>query len=162
MLRASSIAALRERGESILNTGDGFNGDTTTLLRILAALLTAKIFEELPAVMDRWSKARNALTKVPRNSARHVACVIRTLMDVNFESGGGGLEAPSVTVERLRAIVTLREYAQSETDPQVVREMWLLEDALIAAGKYEEAQEVRRDAYHRLEEYVHDIPVGSV
>jgi hypothetical protein len=161
MLRASSIAALRERGDLILSKGAGFSGDTTTLLGILASLVTAKILEGRPAVMERSSGAKNVTMNVPRIYAGNVACAIRTLMDLNIESGGGGLGASSDTVERIRAIVTLREYAQGETDPQVVREMWLLEDALIAAGEHGEAQEVGRDAYRRLENYVQDIPVVS-
>lgn len=161
MLRASSIAALRDRGDLILSKGVGFNCNTTTLLRILTALVTAKILDGWPAVMECSNTAGNVTIQVPRIYAGNVACTIRTLMDLNIESGDSELSPSSDTVERIRAIVALREYAQGETDPQVVLEMWLLEDALVAAGEYGEAQEVGRDVYRRLEKYVQDIPIGS-
>ena len=83
-------------------------------------------------------------------------------MDLELEYGTDGLGPPSDTVERIRSIVALREYAHAETDPQVVREMWLLQDALVAAGEYVEAQEVGRTVFLRLEKYIQDIPVDSV
>lgn len=76
------------------------------------------------------------------------------------EHGGDG--APADAVERMRSVVTLREYADGETDPQVVREMWRLEDALVAAGEYGEAREVGHTALRRLEMYIQDIPVDAV
>ncbi|RFU35723.1 hypothetical protein B7463_g573, partial [Scytalidium lignicola] len=161
MLRVSSIAALQERRDLILSKGLGFNGNTTIVLRILAALVTAKVLEEWPTVMERSSTVENIAMKVPRIYAGNAACAIRALMDLNIESGGG-LGASLDTIERIRSIVALREYAEGETNPQVMREMWLLEDALIAAGEYGEAQEVRQDVYRRLEMYVQDIPIGSV
>lgn len=157
MLHASSIATLRERRNLILGKGVDGIGDTTTLLGILAGLVTAKILEERPPVMDCSSTARSEMEmmKVPRIHAVTVAGAIRTLMDPNLDSG------ISDTVDRIRMIVALREYAQGEADPQVVREMWLLEDALITAGEYREAQEVKRESLRRLEKYVQNIPVGS-
>jgi len=82
-------------------------------------------------------------------------------MDLKPEHGSGGPGASSDTVERIRSIVALSEHAYAETDPQVVREMWLLEDALVAAGEYGEAQEVGQNALCRLEKYIQDIPVDS-
>jgi hypothetical protein len=157
MLHASSIATLRERRNLILGKGVDGICDTTTLLGILAGLVTAKILEERPLVMDCSSIARSEMKmmKVPRIHAVIVACAIRTLMDPNLDSG------ISNTVDRIRMVVALREYAQGEADPQVVREMWLLEDALITAGEYREAQEVKRESLRRLEKYVQNIPIGS-
>ncbi len=160
-LRVKSIAALRERGDIIVKKGAGFNGDTTTLLRMLAGLVTAKILDERPTILEGSSPVRGVTIKVPPVYAGHVACAIRTLMDLNVEFGNAGVGASWDTVEQIRVIVALREYAQGETDPQVVREMWLLQEALVGAGEYEKAQEVELDVFRRLEKYVQDIPVAS-
>ena len=149
MLRASSIAALRERGDSILSKGPSFDGDSNMLLRMLAGLATAKVLEGSPAAVES------------RLHAGHVACTIRTLVDLNAEHSGNKIEQLLDSIERIRAIVALREYSDGETDPRVVREMWLLQDALVAAGKYGEAHEVERDAYRRMEKYIENIPINS-
>jgi hypothetical protein len=149
MLRASSTAALRECGNSVLSKGPSFEGDTTMLLRVLAGLVTAKVLEGSPTAVES------------RLHAGYTACTIRTLVDLNKEHSGNKIEDILDSVERIRAIVALRGYAGSETDPQVVREMWLLQDALVAAGEYEEAQEVERDAYRRMKKYIQHIPIDS-
>lgn len=79
-------------------------------------------------------------------------------MDLNAEYDR--LEAPFDTVGRMRSVVALREYANAKTDPRLIREMWLLEDALVAAGEHRKAIDVRQTVYRRLEEYVQDIPVN--
>lgn len=157
MLHSSSIAAFRERGILILDSGFDGDGDTTRLLGILAGLVTAKILEEGPAVMDYPGTTKDdvGMMKVPRFHAIIVACAIRILMDFNTDSG------ITDTVDRTRMIVALREYSQGEADPQVMREMWLLKDALISAGDYREAQEVQRELLRRVGNYVQTIPVGS-
>ncbi|KAF2790138.1 hypothetical protein K505DRAFT_377733 [Melanomma pulvis-pyrius CBS 109.77] len=149
MLRASSIAALREHGDSILNRGPSFNGDTTILLGMLAGLATSKVLEGSPAVVESRLDAKKGI------------CAIKALVDLKSEHGGHKLGAYLDAVERIRAIVALRGYAEGETDPQVVREMWLLQDALVAAGENGEAQEVEQDAYRRIEKYIQDIPIDS-
>ncbi|KAL9612769.1 MAG: hypothetical protein Q9167_002654 [Letrouitia subvulpina] len=161
MLRASSIAALREHGYLIFSNGFSLHGDTNIILGILATLVTAKILEGLPAVTERSSKDKSERVRVPRVYAGNVACAIKTLMDLRVPTGNGGLKASSDNVERIRTLVALREYAHGETDPQVVREMWMLEDELMAAGESREAHEVGRDAYRRLETYLQEIPVSS-
>ena len=161
MLHSNTIAALREKGNSMLCKT--FNsGDTAILLRIVAGLVTARILEEWPAAFARLGVAGDATTQVSRFHASNLASTIRTLTDLDTERVGGGLWQSSEIVERTRYIVALREYAHGETCPRVVREMWQLEDALVAAGELEEAQEVGQNAFRRLEEYMKDIPVCSV
>lgn len=150
MLRASSVATLREKANSILSRGPSFNGDSAILLRMLAGLVTARMLEGLPAIVES------------RLHAGSVACAIRSSVDLNTEHHGDTLGEYLDVVERHRAIVALRGYAEGETDPQVVQEMWLLQDALVAAGEYKEAQEVERDSFRRMEEYIQDIPIDSV
>ncbi|KIW96647.1 uncharacterized protein Z519_02038 [Cladophialophora bantiana CBS 173.52] len=158
MLRTSSDVALREYLNSILTKG---SGDTTMLLRILAVLVTTTILEEWHAVIKPSSTASSVTTSISRVQAAKVAWAMRTLMDIKPEHRGDGPVPHLETVERIRSIVALREYAHAETDPEVVREMWLLVEALVAAGEYEEAQEVRQTAIRRLEKYVQDIPLNS-
>jgi hypothetical protein len=161
MLRSSSITALREQGEAILSQGAGYTGDTLVLLRVLAGIVTAKMFEQWP-VVDGSKIAGDVATKVPRSQAGHLACAIRTLMHLKVERDGEGIEEPSETVHQIRSILALCEYAHGENSPQTVRDMWLLKDALIAAGDCKEAEQVGREAFCRLEKYIQDIPVDSV
>jgi hypothetical protein len=132
------------------------------LLRMLAGLAAAKVLEGPPDFVEWPGAANYATTKVPRLQAGNVACLIRALLDLNTKHSGREFDESSQTVERIRTIVALRGYAEGETDPQVVGEMWLLQDTLIAAGEYEEAQEVERDAYRRMEKYIQDIPIDSL
>ncbi|KAK4691714.1 hypothetical protein P7C71_g5343, partial [Lecanoromycetidae sp. Uapishka_2] len=161
MLRISNIAALWEHGCLILNNRVGLHGSANTFIGILATLVTARILEEWPAVTRRSSRAKSEMLKVPRISAANVACAIKILMDVHNQTSNSGLGVSSDNVERIRTLVALREYAHGETDPHVIRELWMLEDELIAAGESGEAEEVGRDAYRRLEKYLQEIPVGS-
>ena len=156
-LRVSSIGVLRDHAESILRRGAGSAGDTTTLLRILAGLITAKILGEWPATSNLLVTRISVRSRISRGQAANVACAIRTSMDLNVEYDG--LEAPGDTVGRMRSIVALREYASPEADPRVIQEMWRLEDALVGAGELQKAFDVKQTAYRRLEEYVQDIPV---
>ena len=159
LLRMSSITALQDHANSILSKGGGFAGDTTRLLRILAGLTTAKVLEGRPVITDLSNAGIDVASKISRVHAGNVACAVRTSMDLNAEYDG--LEAPVDTLEQVRSIVVLQEYATTETDPRVIRDMWLLEDALIAAGEHQEASEVRRTAYRRLEQYIQDVPLNS-
>lgn len=162
-LCASSIPELRKQGGLILSKGiSSVNCGTNTLMGNLAGLVTAKLLEGRPATARECScKTSRLMMKMPRNYAGSVACSIRTLIDLNVDSGGDGIGTSLGTAERIRAIVALRGYAQGQTDPQIVRDIWQLEKVLIAAEEYEEAQEVGRDAYYLLEKYVQDIPVSS-
>ncbi|KAK3613091.1 hypothetical protein LTR56_028075, partial [Elasticomyces elasticus] len=58
-------------------------------------------------------------------------------MDLNAEYDRFG--AALDTVGRMRSVVALREDANAETDPRLIREMWLLADALVAAGEHRKA-----------------------
>ena len=159
LLRVSSITVLRDHASSILSKGASSAGDATTLLRILAGLVTAKILEEWPAINGPADMGIDVTSKMSRGQAENLACAIRTSMD--FKAERDGLEETLDTVRRLRSVVALREYASADTDPRVIREMWLLENALVAAGGHREALKVKQTAYRRLEDYVQDIPVNS-
>jgi hypothetical protein len=154
-LRAKTLTALRERKEAILKKWPTVTGDTTLSLRMLTGLATATILEGSPEA--------DYPTAWPHLHAGNVACAIRTLVDLDTEAAGARRRRGELldAVERIRAVVALRGYARGETNPETVREMWLLRDALVAAAEYEEAEEVERDAYRRIEMYVRGIPSGS-
>jgi hypothetical protein len=160
ILRKNSLAAVQEGRHSISDEKQKLDIDSTVSLRMLAVLATAKILESSCLVNEQFGGDGSAMTNVPPIDTAPVASAIRTLIGLT-ERGGGISALPADKVELLRAIVTLRGYAEGDTDPQVVREMWLLQDALAAAGKHKEAQEVERDAYRRMEQYIADIPVDS-
>lgn len=160
-LRTSSIAAVQEHGQSFFNGTSGSGVDSTISLRMLAVLATAKVIEELPALSEESNANGSVAISVPHFHAGLVACAIRTLIDLEAEKEGSQPVPTFDTVKKIRAVVTLRGYAEGETDPQVVREMWMLQDALVAAGQCEEAWEVEQDAYRRMEKYIEDIPVHS-
>jgi len=162
MLRTSSISALQERADSIFGKAPTFNREAALLLRMLAGLATAKVLDGSPAAIQQSGTADFMTTKVPRLHAGNVACAIRTLLDLAAENGGDDTGSSLGDAERIRAIVALRGYADGETAPQVVLDMCLLQDALVAAGEYGEAKEVERDAYRRMEKYIQDIPIDSV
>ncbi len=154
-LRVSCVRALRDHANSILGRDVIYAGDTTVLLHILAGLVTAKFLEERPASTDLPNIGRDARSRISRGQ---LACAVKTSIDLDAEYDG--LEALSDTVGRMRALVALREYAHAETDPRVIRDLWLLEDALVAAGEHRKAFDVKQTAYRRLEEYIQDISVN--
>ena len=157
-LRSSSVELLRDHAEAILSRSATYPGDTTMLLQTLAGLVTARILEEWPATTDLLETENEVRSRISRGQAANVACAVRISMDLNAEYGR--LEAPLDIVKRMRSVIALREYANAETDPRLFREMWLLEDALVAAGDHQKAFVVRQTVYRRLEEYVQDIPVN--
>ncbi|KAK3386132.1 hypothetical protein B0H63DRAFT_544732 [Podospora didyma] len=172
MLRTSHIAALQgHHGNFIRSEGvpDRFDGNTATLLSMLASLVTAKILKGWPVVDEIYASDVTTISKpspntdVSRIHAGNLACVMSTVLRLNDAANPNDAQedTPGDTmIDRIRAIVALRSYANGETDPQVVSELWLLEDALAAAGKHEEAQQVAAEAYSRLERYIQDIPVN--
>lgn len=151
MLRANSIAALRERWDSVRNTGFSSH-NTSLLLRMITGLATAKVFDGTSA---------GQTGEVPRAHVRAIACATKLLIELDAKNSSDTHAASSDAIVWLRAMVALREYAEDESDPQVVWEMQMLRDALFAAGEYEEARELEQDACRRMEKYVQDVPVDS-
>ena len=162
MLRASSAAALSEYGYAFLSRGLIPNTDAATMRQILPALIKARMLQEPAPVVERSCTASNDTTGMSRSQAGNMACVVRALMELNSQHRSDGIRAPLGDVERIRSTVALRQYAHGEVDPQVMREMWLLEDAFAAAGRYGEAQKVGRSVICRLEKYTQDVPLDSV
>lgn len=157
ILRSTNMTAIQERSESLLhpiNKTMTFTGNTASLLGMLAGLVTDQVLEGAGVTKTTMTTA-----PVPRIHAGNVACVIRTLLDL---SEAEGKNSPADVIERTRAIIALREYAHGETDPQVVRELFSLVDALVAAGECEEAERVEGEVRRRVERYIEEIPAGLV
>ena len=161
--RLTTIAALKAYAVSILSKDASSESDNETLLRILASLVTAKIMNEWPGADDlRNVQPSKTEFTVSRGKAGNLACAIKTLMYLQLEVGRTRLEAASDPIVQLRSIVALREYAAIDNDPRLLRDTWLLEDALLAAGEYQEADEVKARAHRLLEEFIQEIPVDCV
>ncbi|KAF2641857.1 hypothetical protein P280DRAFT_479121 [Massarina eburnea CBS 473.64] len=159
ILCTSNITALRDYGDAIAGKGCNFKGDTAPLLRILACLVKVKVIDERAALAE--SDTDNEAMRMPRVHAGNVACAIRTSMDLRPQDGSDASMPLSKVVEQNRSIVALREYAHGETDPRVLRDMWRLEEALVAAGKRGDALRVKNMALYRLSQYIQDIPMDS-
>lgn len=158
MLRVSSIAALRRCGDAIARKELGSNSHTALLLSILSNTASVNILQELPDIPRGIGTTPD---DVWRLHAGNFACIVKLLVDLDSDSTGGELWATLDKVERVRAIVTFREYAEGKMDPQVIRDLWLLREVLLGAGKIEEAQSVEQEVYHRMGKYVEDIPSHS-
>ena len=122
------------------------------------------------------------LDDVPREELWNMACIIRTLVEINRETrrlDGSAWDSPAAAtaaadfpaeaaptpaaiVKQVRAVVELRSQADGRDDPQVLREMWLLQEALETAGNYDEARRVEQNVYARVGNYLQDIPVDAV
>ena len=159
-LHKSSIAALWKHGGSILS-GSPETVDTNVLLRILAGLFTADTLERWSTGVAQSELASGARMQMSRVHASNTACAMKTLTDLNSNHVGDEVWQSLNAVEQIRSIVALREFAHGKTCPRVVRDMWQLQDVLVAAGEYEEAQEVGQSVSRRIEEYMQDIPAYS-
>jgi len=159
-LSTSSMAALWEHGVSILSGSPG-SVDTNVLLRILAGLFTADTLERWSIAVTQLGLASSAMMQISRVHASNVACAIKTLTDLNSEYVGDERWQSLNGVEQIRSVVALREYAHGKTCPRVVRDMWQLQDALVAVGEHEEAQEIGQSVSRRIEEYMQDISACS-
>ncbi|KAI9705380.1 MAG: hypothetical protein M1820_005210 [Bogoriella megaspora] len=162
MLQASTVKALWQYGGPILSKRFPSESETARTLRVLPALVKARIFNRSISDGERSSAASSETTRVSHSQANNLACAIRVLIDINDEHSGDRIGVLPSAVERIQSVVALREYASSEMDPQVMREMWLLQDVLAAAGEHGKAQEVRQSLIHCLGKYTQDIPPHSV
>lgn len=161
LLRDSSIKALWCHVSSIVARDAGAAGDKSMLLRILAGLLTAHALEGMPtnSVPPELSTSGSS-RRISRGQAGNIACAVRTSIDLDNKDNQD--EVASDTVEQIRSILALREYANTETDPRLIQEMCVLERALVALGQQQEASEVGRLAACRLEEYVRSVPTEAI
>ncbi|CAM1505163.1 Fc.00g108000.m01.CDS01 [Cosmosporella sp. VM-42] len=166
LLSVSTINALRERSVMEL-------ADANSRGRVLSGLLKGRITEDRTVFAkpststssknsesngDRDETRCVTVSTVPRLHARIMAFITKILVDVDLRLGG---DIPTA-IERMRTLITLREYGQNPTDPVVVHDLWELETLLLLEGHEDEAAEVARKGYVRLEEYVEDIPIDLV
>ncbi len=160
-LKADALAAIHgqstlERDEPILK------------IRVLSGLLKSRVLEETTAVYRSPTPVNrnpDGIAYTPRHEAhilrlhaRILAFVIKVLMEAE-DAAGCGTEAAT---DRIRSIIALRKYGQTPVDPQIVHELWLLEELLLKGGRPIEAAAARQETYRLLEEYLNDVPAEVV
>ncbi|OBT66613.1 hypothetical protein VE03_03947 [Pseudogymnoascus sp. 23342-1-I1] len=96
----------------------------------------------------------NVQCKVPRLHARILAYVMKVLMEIDIDNEVNN----GVIIERLNNTIALREYGQGVADPQVICEMWRLQQLLVQEDRFQEAAQIGQDAQRRLDQYLRDIP----
>lgn len=135
--------------------------------RALSALLKSRMFENDASsslnsmsypVSDQQMPQAPPKPFIEPLHARTLAYVQRVIMEAEDRKGYG----TDAAIGRLRDIISLREYGQDPTGPQVICELWQLEDLLSQSGRTLEADRVRRDSFQRLDRYIGDIPQNSV
>ncbi|KAH8674200.1 hypothetical protein BX600DRAFT_457190 [Xylariales sp. PMI_506] len=153
---------------SIINCSTLDLQDQKTELRVLSGLLKSRIIQDSDPPCE-WPSGDNSEEKMllpaatrymlTRLRARVLVFILRVLMEVDSKLGKSSIGPP---VDRLRDIIALRKFAQSPTDPQVVYDLWDLEELLLQEGRLVEAEEARRESFMLLERYLTDIPAHSV
>jgi len=159
ILRATSTAKFQGSGESSVRELPSSTGEDTMLLPMLAWLTTAKILQGYATTIN-GSRTANSTTELTRLDVDNIAFAIKILVDLNATNMNGQYSAFLGAVERIRALVAMRVYASGTMDPQTIREMWLLQDALVTVGKYDEATEIEQEAQSRVEKYIQEIPIS--
>lgn len=156
-LRLGSIADLRRLSEIELV-------DQDKRLRVLIGLMKSRIpnSNSRPTstawvddgVTLAYLEGSPGYKKVPRLHVRVVASMARIALDTDLDLGIN----KHIAAEKLRGIISLREYGQGAIDPQVVYDFWQLRDVLARAGRLHEAAEAAREAITRLDYYLENIP----
>jgi hypothetical protein len=160
IIKTESIDALRER------TRWDFS-EPSSRFRVLSALIKSRILDDKEQKQDKLNShgtnelgngSQNASvqvqTKVPRLHARILAYVIKVLMEIDIDNGVNNV----VTIERLNTTIALREYGQGAAGPQVICEMWQLQQLFVKEDRFREAAQIGQEAQGRLEQYLQDIP----
>jgi hypothetical protein len=159
IIKTESIDALHERSRWDFP-------EPSSRFRVLSALIKSRILDDNEGKQDKLSSegtdeidngSRNAAVhvqgKVPRLHARILAYVMKVLMEIDIDNGVNNV----VTIERLNSTIALREYGQGAADPQVICEMWRLQQLLVQEDRFQEAAEIGQEAQRRLEQYLQDI-----
>ncbi|KFY01966.1 hypothetical protein V490_00696 [Pseudogymnoascus sp. VKM F-3557] len=160
IIRTESIDAIYERSK-----WDSL--EPSSRFRVLSALIKSRILEDREGGPNKLSSGgtdeidegrRNASvnvpSRVPRLHARILAYVTKVLMEIDIDNEVNN----GVIIERLNNTIALREYGQGVADPQVICEMWQLQQLLVQEGRIQEAAQIGQDAQGRLDQYLRDIP----
>lgn len=160
IIRTESIDAIHERSRwDYLEPSSRF--------RVQSALIKSRILDDREGIQNKLSSGvtdeidngrRNARVdvpgKVPRLHARILAYVMKVLMEIDIDNEVNN----GVVIERLNNTIALREYGQGVADPQVICEMWQLQQLLVQEDRLQEAAQIGQDAQGRLDHYLRDIP----
>ncbi|KFY32066.1 hypothetical protein V493_00546 [Pseudogymnoascus sp. VKM F-4281 (FW-2241)] len=160
IIRIESIDAIYERSRwDYLEPSSRF--------RVLSALIKSRILDDREGIQNKLSSEgtdeidngrRNAVVnvqgKVPRLHARILAYVMKVLLEIDIDNEVNH----GVIIKRLNNTIALREYGQGVADPQVICEMWQLQQLLVQEDRFQEAAQIGQDAQRRLGQYLRDIP----
>ncbi|KAM7185854.1 hypothetical protein V8F20_011625 [Naviculisporaceae sp. PSN 640] len=137
--------------------------EQTALLGTLAGLLATKVLDELQwehAHCDGCSHGPEDETPPPSNDEVSQTDHASNPSPVYSLHGHDNQRTSSTRsrVNHLRYLLSHKKQASGRANLQVVREMWALEDELLAAGQTSEVKETNREWQQRLEAYLGDIP----
>ncbi|KAM7184964.1 hypothetical protein V8F20_012001 [Naviculisporaceae sp. PSN 640] len=178
MLYADGMEALRERGSRITDSSAAAAADqeySTKSFRQIYPVNKQHILESIPetSVPPPRKVLRILKSKLPQIQAMTAAWAIKSSILVSDRIDKEKASSTAL-LDQLRTVVSLNEFTYGRTAPQVVREMWALEDALLVQASTancqeqprrhaeKEARTVNREWRRRLARYVDDIPVYSV
>ena len=131
-------------------------------IRVLSGLLKSRILNNkipiLRSPADMAAYTPQNLADILRLHARVLAYVMKVLMEVDCQTAHGR----ELAADRLRSIIALRKYGKTPKDPQIVYELWQLEELLLNGNRPYEAAAAQREAYELLDEYLSDVPADMV
>jgi len=155
-IQADSIASLNQQSTALLSEAVYHSQDTARSLQTVAALVTSKLIE-------MWLPEAHNDTggNISPRQADHIACVLKALVPSreSCRKIENGSEARNQVVEQRQCIIKLLEYAYGGLDPEVTGELWLLKEALLDAGRTEEAMVVEKDVMRRVEVVCRDLAI---
>jgi hypothetical protein len=155
MFLDANLAALWKHWESVSLEGTV----SITMLRVMPSVVKARIIQSSATCFGSPGANSSDIPQTLRSQANNVACLVKALMELDADRDNAQIEALPGAIDRIKWILALREYAFGEIDPQVMQEMWLLGDALLATGEVEEAEDVRRGVISRINRYTQDVAI---
>ncbi|KAF4977924.1 hypothetical protein FZEAL_5629 [Fusarium zealandicum] len=157
ILKHTSVAAIQHRSTLSFT-------DPNIRIRVMSGILKSRILQEGPSAPSAPSGIETD-SDVPHNpnvsrlqQARVIAYLMKILVEVDQEMGFDA----EIATDRMRSIIAMRVYGRSGIGPQIVHELWQLEELLLRQGHRKEASEVREETYKKLEQYLSDVPAHSV
>ncbi len=154
--------------ESILSRSTLDFQNPVLRIRVLSGLLKSRILDnKIPILRSPFdtSSPPNQAAYTPQNladilrlHARVLAYVMKVLMEVDCATGYGS----EMAADRLQSIIALWKYGKTPKDPQIVYELWQLEELLLNGNHPSEAAAAQREAYALLDEYLSDVPADMV
>lgn len=152
---------LRHVEDQILDGRSRFIGHAKLAIVVVAGLMMGQKLRETQFLIADLGEGSPAFDKEYKHYALKTACIIRMILDSQASLAEAGCYVGWDTIVMNKCIVALYNYADASLDPQALRELSALEDALIDANQMDGARQVGLNRLQRLRQYVAEIPVGS-